>query len=128
MRLASDWSVIVSDWVKNLKVGDKVFVDGVGISGEVRIRTVERITKTLVCLSGGDRIKVSDGQIYGAPRWSRSRVALLNDDALRLKWARQRAAHAIRAVKVESLSEVQCRDLHDYIAKLTEDTKETRSE
>lgn len=49
------------EWMDNLKPGDQAILEGSGVGHNSEIVTVERLTKTLVVLEGGQRYRRSNG-------------------------------------------------------------------
>lgn len=68
--------MINDDWLKELKVGDKVIIHGPYQSKSVGV--VERLTKTQIILAGGSKFKLDDG--YNTPRqqWHNSLLRPFN--------------------------------------------------
>lgn len=54
-----------NEWLNNLKVGDEVVVSEGGIANRVFRSTVERLTKTLIFIKGGQKYRRRGGHSPG---------------------------------------------------------------
>lgn len=62
-----------NNWIKELKVGDKIVMTVGGMSTKTTIETVERFTKTLVITTGG-RFRKDTSYASGGDSWRPSRI------------------------------------------------------
>jgi hypothetical protein len=72
--------VNVEEWLKNLKVGDKVALNG--SYNNLLIRVVSRITKTLIILDTGGRFKRDTGYVVGGNIWSSALITPVTDEII----------------------------------------------
>lgn len=77
----------MTKWIDNLKPGDTVAVVEYG---KARIRTVERVTKTLVVLVNGSRFRRSDGLTPGESMWRQAYLADPSDPTIRIQLLQDR--------------------------------------
>jgi hypothetical protein len=69
------------DWLQSLTVGDKVIVyHCYNRRDSQRVKTVTRITATLICI-GESRYRKSDGRLIGEDSWSISRLEEWSQEA-----------------------------------------------
>lgn len=116
----------MSNWLDELKPGDRVFVDPCRVYASVKPDRVARITKTQIVCEGGGKYRRDDGSSVGTERWNASILKPSSDPQCRVKWTRRKADVALKKVKVADLTEQQCRELVDYLAKLHEPAETTQ--
>lgn len=108
----------MSNWLDELKPGDRVFVDPCRVYASVTPDRVARVTKTQIVCEGGGKYRRDDGSSVGTERWNALRLKPFSDPQCRVEWARRKADLSLKKVKVSDLTEEQCRDLVAYLAKL----------
>ena len=69
-----------SEWIKELKKGDKVIVSGTRQPS--RVATIERFTKTQIIVDGGSKFRLSDGEGVGGSVWCYSCIDQATDEAI----------------------------------------------
>jgi hypothetical protein len=118
----------MNDWLKELKVGDEVFVmrSGWGVQGHYA--KVIRLTKTLIITQKGlskEKWRISDGGIPGGSVWSQTHLAQVTPE-LKNEIEVQSLSNKATALKERLPIPSSKADLEAFIAALTPFVKEAK--
>lgn len=98
----------MSNWLEQLKPGDKVIVSGLGTFGSKAVCIVERLTTTQIILCGiSTRYRRNSGDEVGGDIWNRSYLMEATPHAIqeiREKTERNKAIRAIESASFKTLS------------------------